>query len=351
MAAKTRDSNIELLRILVSCGVVILHYNGNVAFDNVQAGTVNYYILNGLEALCICAVNLFMLISGYFLSTNGRRKVIKTVELVIEVMVIGAVLYLGLTLLSGESISGKALLSAMIPNNYFVTLYITVYLLSPYINILLDRLDEKQVQILLGMCLLLFAVWPTILDLCTEKIGIGLPGLYTTNTAGSQYGYSLINFVLMYMVGAYIRRYDLGKNQKSWVLLLTLIICVGVIFVWQMFSHQTARAYCNPFVIAEAAIVFVLFRRMKLNSKIVNGLSKAAFTCFLVHGVFLGRIGIPSVVNGSTPILLLHVFVSAAGIFLISWVVWKIYDFASRPVMRWLGRHTAFLDRYISVES
>lgn len=54
-----RDSNIELLRILTICGVVILHYNGTQAFSFVNDNSLNYYILLFLEGLCICAVNLF----------------------------------------------------------------------------------------------------------------------------------------------------------------------------------------------------------------------------------------------------------------------------------------------------
>ena len=39
---KARESNIELLRILTICGVVMLHYNGNVALGLVTEGTTNY---------------------------------------------------------------------------------------------------------------------------------------------------------------------------------------------------------------------------------------------------------------------------------------------------------------------
>ena len=64
MSTKARQSTIELLRIITICGVVMLHYNGNVAFGLVTEGTAKYYLLQFLEILFICAVNLFVLISG-----------------------------------------------------------------------------------------------------------------------------------------------------------------------------------------------------------------------------------------------------------------------------------------------
>ena len=64
MIKKERQSNIELLRIFLMLGVIILHYNGVGALYSAHG--INYLIVIGLESLCICAVDLFMLISGYF---------------------------------------------------------------------------------------------------------------------------------------------------------------------------------------------------------------------------------------------------------------------------------------------
>lgn len=350
MAVKTRDSNIELLRILTICGVVVLHYNGNVAFSLVTPNSLNMYVLYGLEVLFICAVNLFVLISGYFLSATEQRKSIKALELVIQVIILGGIKYLAAGLLSGQGVSIRTLIGAMIPNNYFVTLYLTVYLLSPYVNVLLDRLSKKQFGILLGLCFCLFSVWPTVLDLATELTGMGFPGLYTTNTGGSQYGYSVVNFMLMYMIGAYIRRHDFGKNCKASSLMLGLVGCIGVLYVWQLRFAQTARAYSNPFVIAVGIIIFLLFQRIHFQSRLVNTLAKSVFTCFLMHDLFLWYIGIGRFVNGNMIILLGHVVLSAAGIFLACWCVWRVYSWVVNPVMCWLNGKLTRVDRWISLE-
>lgn len=64
-----RQSNIEFLRIVLMFGVIVLHYcnpeiGGGRKF--VYPHSLNYYSLNILVSLFVCAVNLFVLISGFF---------------------------------------------------------------------------------------------------------------------------------------------------------------------------------------------------------------------------------------------------------------------------------------------
>ena len=140
---KTRSSNIELLRILTIFGVVVLHYNGNVALGLVSPGTVNHHLLLTLEILFICAVNLFVLISGYFLCQTQKRSGLKALELVIQVMTFGVAKYLVTVILGRAPFSLLTLMVSAVPNNYYVTLYVAVYLLSPYVNILLKKLSQS----------------------------------------------------------------------------------------------------------------------------------------------------------------------------------------------------------------
>lgn len=346
--SKVRDSNIELLRILTICGVVILHYNGKQAFSYVNENSFNYYLLLVLEGLCICAVNLFVLISGYFLSTNGKRRVIKAIELIVQVVVMNLGIHLLTAILSGGDITVKNTLYAMVPNNYFVAFYVTLYLISPYINILLNHLSDKQFGILVALSVLLFSFWPTLVDSVSAELGVAYSGIYTTNINGSQQGYSIINFALMYLIGAYLKRKDFNFGKLKLLSVLTVII--AILTVWQLFQPWIARAYCNPLVIALAVILFLIFKGFSIKSKIINSLAKGAFTCFLLHGLFLPRIKIASVVNKNALILLGHIVITVPLIFLVCWACWWVYDKISAPVFKWLGKKLSFVDKIISLE-
>lgn len=342
-----RDSGIELLRILSAIGVVVLHYNGNFAFSLVEKWSINSYILLLLEGLFICAVNIFILISGYFLSSTPKRKTVKVLELIIQVIVMSLGLYIGASAMS-SSFSFKSALVAAIPNNYFVTLYITLYLVSPYINIALNRLSDKSLISMTALFFFLFSIWPTLLDIIGLSAGHVFSGLYTTNTDGSQLGYSIINFVLMYLIGAFIRRKNITLAKH--LCTIFLIICVSVLLGLQLLLPQVARSYCNPLVILVAVFAFLLFKQFTFKSRIVNRLSKASFTCFLIHTVFLSFIGIERFVNASPLYLVLHIILSATVIFLISFAVWTIYDFITRPFFGFLSHKLTRIDRVISPE-
>ena len=75
---KDRNSNIELLRIVATVGVIILHYNNiesGKAFLYTENIGINYQLLLMLELLSICAVNIFIIISGFFLCESNKLSV------------------------------------------------------------------------------------------------------------------------------------------------------------------------------------------------------------------------------------------------------------------------------------
>ena len=72
---KKRIVSIELLRMLAMMMVVMLHYldKGNVLPALTDEMGLNGYVAWGLESLSIVAVNVYMLISGYFLVESGFK--------------------------------------------------------------------------------------------------------------------------------------------------------------------------------------------------------------------------------------------------------------------------------------
>ncbi len=352
MAQKERQSNVELLRILAICGVIVLHFNGYGGFSYAQSGTVNYWVLLILESLCICAVDLFILISGYFLCASGKRRIVKALELVLQVVVIRLIRYALGCLLGLEEFRLISMIGAMVPNNYFVTMYLALYFLSPYINLLLEKLTDKQLRNLLVLWLALFSLWPTVLDVFSEVAGKWYSGMYPAGTAGSQYGYNMVHFVTMYLLGAYLRKNE-GKvatisAKKQTV---AMVICVAVLTLLQTVCPMTARSYCNPLVIAMAVLIFAMGKRLSLRSKLVNTLAKSALTCFLFHDFLLPFIIGEKIVTGNTGLLLLYMLLAVVGLYLLCWLIWCVYETLSRPVRRWLGEVTEKADAAVSVQN
>lgn len=89
---KERMSNIELLRILASVGVVLLHYYLHVqstiaGMGHLQIERINEIALTVLRMVSISAVDLFVLISGYFLVNSLKRNWWKPIRLLAQVSV------------------------------------------------------------------------------------------------------------------------------------------------------------------------------------------------------------------------------------------------------------------------
>lgn len=127
-----RNSSIELLRIVAMIGVILLHYNnktvgGGMAY--VEKDSLNYTILCVIEALTITAVDVYILITGYYLSKKETRNLFRVFELIFQVCFFKEVIYF-LEIYSGQAVSLRRLFGNLIPNNYFVVLYCLMWFMK-----------------------------------------------------------------------------------------------------------------------------------------------------------------------------------------------------------------------------
>lgn len=347
---RNRQSNIELLRIITIIGVIVLHINmpgmGN-AMSLVEAGSPKAYILYLLETVFICAVDMFMLISGYFLYGKEKRDLWKPIALIVQVILFAEGLYIIHKIASAEPVTVRAMLHLLIPANYFVILYCTVYLISPFINILLKNMSEKSCRLLIVLSIMLFSIYPTAVDLLGEFDGISYVGLSSIGAFGSQWGYNIVNFSLMYLVGACLNKYKEKTDSISTrKFAAALVVCVAVLMLWAVVNdrvgYSTVRSaweYCNPLVIAESAIIFVLFQRIRIGtSPVINSLSKCCFTVYLLNETLLHFIPVGDIVSKSAPVMLLLVLGSATAAFLAAWVVHFLYAATTDPVFNILKK-------------
>lgn len=340
---QTRNSSIELLRIIALMGVILLHYNNREAgggFKYVTDGSINQCYLYLIENMFVCAVDLFIMISAFYLSTTKKRKIIKVVELNLQVIVFRVAGYLISVLIDGEQISLKAIIGNMLPVNYFVILYSVLYILSPYINVLLEKISKQDFKKLVLWLIGLFSIWTSLVDLLENIVGHTFDGLSTVGAYGSQYGYSIVNFVLLYFIGAYIRVNKIQLKKRTAAILILVLLCV--MFFVSLLEHKIGLAesvwnYNNPLVIVMAALVLLLFMNFNYCNRGINELAKGAFTCFLFHGYFIGKVHIADFVNQPLYSLILHQVIVAVGLYLLSYVAYKIYHFCSGWFIKWIS--------------
>ena len=208
MAGKKRQANFELLRILAMFMVVIMHFLARSSVMQESRRDSLYVFGTVTESLCICAVNVYVLISGYFLSAadvSWKRVIRLIAQTLFYTLLIPVVLVLAGQMELGSAVGIYQIWPAVFPvqsgQYWFVSAYVVMSIFSPCLNAALEKLDQKKTKQMLAALLLFFCVGKTlsILQFSTDK-----------------YGYDFGWFMVLYLIGGYIRRYGVGffTNKK-----------------------------------------------------------------------------------------------------------------------------------------
>ena len=191
-----RYSNIELLRIVAMLMVIWGHYYLKGGFPDDSSMSASKLLMQFLGSWSKIAVDIFVIISGYFLVTQKFRwnKLVKfsCCTYFWSLATLGAALIL-LNLDVSKSMIMKAV-NPLIPLNWFARAYLILYIIFPLLNKLIIYVSKKKLAIIIGVLTIVFYIVPTIR-------GVALGG----------YLNSLFMFSNMYFIGAYLRLY--GNKQ------------------------------------------------------------------------------------------------------------------------------------------
>ncbi len=232
-----RMENLELLRCLAMMMVVVLHYLGKgnllpeLTGESIGSTGVAAW---ALEAFCIVAVNVYMMISGYFLSASSF-KLSRLLQLYLQVWVYSAgfgLLAAVTGILPAAEVDIHYFLSLLFPismgHYWFMTAYVFLYLLLPLIGAGLRRMNKEQMQVTIGLLLLTFCLLKTLLPVRLEEDG---------------QGYDCLWYVCVFVVAAYIRRFGIGfLESRGRAVALYVLGCMGVLaelFVLRFVYLQT----------------------------------------------------------------------------------------------------------------
>ena len=338
-----RNSSIELLRIISIVGVVILHYNNinwGRGFNYVNENSINSNAMHLLECISIVSVNVFILISGYFLIKSEKRSLVKPIRLIVQVIFFVTTFYV-ITIIKDKSVFSISGLIRIIPSTlWYLSVYIALYLVSPFINKLLNSISNENRKLLLLLMFILFSVEPTLVDLLNSVSGESYNYLSFISLMGSDAGYSIVNFILVYIIGALIRQNEESLIQIRVIrLILYYLLSLLMNFLFYLLIGDCALNYSNPLVVIQSALVFMIALRIRMkNNRIINLLSKAAFTAYIIHVFFFDYFDIQAYVNRPLLIYLSHTFATALIIYAVSWILYMIYSCIEAPVLKVLNK-------------
>ncbi len=349
---KTRNYNLELLRIIAMFMIVVLHYCCH-GYQMTKVGTAGYNtpILWLIYTFCYCAVNIYVLISGYFLC-KSEFKWKKVFKIYIEVLFYSIIIFSILTI-SGtiEITKSSQIITAFLPiiskAYWFVTIYLSMYVISPFLNKLIDALDQKEyIKMLLTLGILIM--------ICNNAI----PGTFFLDKT---YGFGIIWFTYLYLVAAYIRIYDIPPIKKSFLILIYFAMIIIMFFSRyiilelsnsiELLKYQEKMLYGYNTIttfIASLAL-FILFKNLKMKNifyKLVVLVSSSTFGIYLIHdNPFLRRVLYDKILNISAQINSnnkeLLMIISVISVFVICSIIdiirTKIFEFIGRKINKFKG--------------
>lgn len=311
-----RNFGIELFRVVMMLGIVSLHYLGHGGLLGASSGG-DRTLLWLVESLGYFSVNGFVLITGYFQS-KGKFKAHKLITLLLQVIFWSLVTYAVAVVAGDVPLSIVNLVKACFPflfgGYWFATAYMALYLLSPYLNKLLDALSQKEQLALTAIFTALCAC-----PLLGESLGVNG-------------GYGLLWFIALYLWGAYVGKYPVRLLESNWICGGMLAVCVGVLWGSQVLPvsallRSVLWSYASLPVLVAAICCFLLFLRIRLPQRLgraIGLVSPLTLGVYLVHdGEFIREVlwdGVRSVLTHETilshlwlfPLVVLAVFSAAA---------------------------------------
>lgn len=293
---KDRISNYELLRIVSMFFIVMYHaiHHGNVINNCLNEGLK--VILEFIMLVLVVHVNSFVLVTGYFQSKSNFKQS-KLWSIINANWFYKSIIIIIFLILQIEPISKLDLFINLFPLNlveyWFINPYLILYCLSPFLNKLINSLDKKTYQKLIIVLFIILSIFPYI----------------TGNRIYQNDGFTLYNFIILYLIGAYLRIYPikesylfkrLTNNTFQILTIIIFILCVfintslsrgantilGINSIFDFFASNIismTRAYSNPIVIIQSIAFFSFFGTLTIKSKFINKVSKLTLGVYIIH--------------------------------------------------------------------
>lgn len=281
---QTRDSNFELLRIVAMAFIVLHHMivHGTQMW-RLSLGEPSIFptdnspvaaALMFLNAFFVVGVNSFLLISGFY---GIKLKFRSFYALLITCLVYSYAYDIFVAYINHIDyvFSLQPLEEVFLHSGWFITCYIALMFLSPFINKSTENFTTKE-----AMYGLIF------LSILTFWFGFHLGSIYINKT-----GYNVLHFVFIYYIGRLLRRFESSiriKTVASLGLYIGLSLLIGFIAFRQFnignFPHMFKQfQYNNPLLVLSSVALFLAFKRLSFKACFVNWFAGSVLAIYLVH--------------------------------------------------------------------
>lgn len=283
-----RNYNVDLFRMLATIFVIILHVlgKGGILQNANPDGTI-YWAAWFIEILAYCAVNCFALISGYIM-VNKTIKIKNIIALWFQILFYSLLFTFLFFVLVPETRTIKNLVVAFFPvlgkQWWYISSYFGLFFFIPILNVAIGHFSQKMLKmflivILMGVC---------VID-CIIPIDA-----FVLND-----GYSPIWLIVLYLFGAYIKKYDVKQKTTalksvvgfSAMIILTFLSKLVIRFATKNIFGQVKFddifiSYTSITVVLASIFMFLFCLNIKIGKfpqKAISFFAPATLGVYLVH--------------------------------------------------------------------
>ena len=279
-----RENSIDLLKFICMIGIILVHLTGRGGLINPTNNnfiTYNFYLL--FNNILRISVNIFCIITGYLYITKKNIKTKNIINIIINVLLYSSIIVLifyTFNLFNVRNLGKLYLLNSIFPSMigryWFITCYFFLFFMIPYINYFLSKLTKEQFKLLLIILFILLCIIPELF--CYDYFRI-------------ENGYSPFWLIFMYMVGAYIKIYNINitsKNEIISMIIITLINSIVVILTKNLLNisslyYYLGTNYNSPLMLISSILFFDLMRKVEIGNNFICKLGKYSLAVYIIH--------------------------------------------------------------------
>jgi len=312
-----RYDGINIIKIIATLFVIGLHLIGQGGLLNsLYLQKRNVLPITTVYALMYTCINLFALSTGFLMFKKKRirsKRITNIFLITIFYSLLISLICYSFNMFNVRNMAGSSndmsnfliygnvnynsskylffgsIFQIFFGNYWFISSYILLLFLIPYLNGFIENIDQKKFKQLLIIMFLFISVYTTI------ALGIDI-----FRISG---GYSPFWLVYIYLIGAYIGKYhaDFKLNKKSvCVLISVILLCLFasslgnvILNKYELKNNVSFYYICrfidhiSPFNLITSICVFLLLFKIRIKSKfkktILNFFSGESLFVYIIH--------------------------------------------------------------------
>ena len=283
MDKKIRQSNIELLRILAMFMIVLGHSSFHSEFVFGSSFSVNRIWTQFTACGGNWGLNLFGLITGYFLIKNSNNIISKALRFMLQTLTYSFGIYIILLYKNSISFNPKQFISFLFPllfdKWWYASAYFFLLMCSPVLNRMVLYWSKKEFTSILVFLTINWVIVPTV--------------LLSKSYAMSGFFWCFY----LYLIGAYIQCHvNLEKVRMKYCLIgafgaffLTLLFIVTFNVIGIKYPELAIKAtYVNNkqdlLIVMGSIFLFLSFLKWNVSeNRLINKTASAMFGVYLIH--------------------------------------------------------------------